>query len=287
MRRRSSTRSRARCPIGVLAGQRRPATAPCASASPQCSTAQRPPGGGVVREATSPAASTRRIARAHAGAGGHRRRRPGAGRPPRPAPAAASTPARQQHGVGRPASAFARPDAPGRRRRARSGSARCPQQLARPAPPASRRSARRPRPSRAAWGSASARDQRDRAPRAASDAAASQPMKPEPTTATRAPWRRSAPRRPRSVRMQDARIVGAGDRRARRLAPRSPARSASKSSCSPSSVATRAGGQVERRGRGAPPQADPVSANQRASSIGSSCAAASPRRYSLVSGGRR
>ena len=166
----------------VSPASRRPATSPCASASPQCSTCSARPASACSANVTSPAARTQE------------RRSPSSRRPPR---------------GGRPGRARGRRRGRGRRgarRRAEQDDVRRDANVAHedvrarvdPVDRARRAAARRPPaaarrrcapptsgPRRRSCGTLSSATRVTRAPRRASETAASQPMNPAPTTTTR------------------------------------------------------------------------------------------------------
>ena len=176
-------------PRGVLARQRAAGDLPCASASPQCSTRRRRPARRVIGAAMSPAANTAgselRIARPPRTA---RRRGRGRRRPPG---RRAGRRRAEDHEVGGQHFAALQPHA-------RPGSMRSTSAPSRTSTPASHSSvvmsspARSPRRSRLRALLGATRTTVEAAAR--SDAAASQPMKPAPTTTARgrAPPRRAA-----------------------------------------------------------------------------------------------
>ena len=193
----------------------RPATSPWASASPQCSTRRRRPARACRAAAMSPTAST---------AGSELRIEASTGTAPSwtSSPASAASRTRgahagaEHHEVGRQGLA-ALPAA-------RASAARCAWHLGAEADldaglAEQRRDelARRARPGARPAGAPRARRGRPSSPRRASDAAASQAMKPAPTTTARAPGRAARAQAQGVVDRADgvqAGILGAVDRRA-------------------------------------------------------------------------
>ena len=174
--------------------------------------AQAPAGGGVVRQGDVARAAHAVGRRAHRGVDGHGAVLHRRGPRPRPAPPADARPCRGPRGRTAPRRrprgprAARRPRAGSPRRRRRSGRRRRP-------PPATRGSAGpRALPSRSACGAGSGVSTVTPAPRIASDAAASQPTKPDPMTATRTPARDGGADRGRVVARADH--VDAGEVRA-------------------------------------------------------------------------
>ena len=144
-------------------------------------------------------------------------------------------------------------------------------------------------PEGSAWGAGSGVTSVTAAPRIASDAAASQPTKPEPITVTRTPGRIAAATAAESSHVRITWTPG-------RSAPSRGGRTGSEpvhsthsayASVSPSSRSTsRAPGRSAATGV-AGRNSTSCRRNQASSSIGSSSAGMRPRRNSLVSGGRR